>query len=186
MPAPRHVASHPTTLCPSVCLALHVHGPSGYVPSVCMSLHVYVPSPPSVYPSRVYVPLDHCSITYRFPLCVYYVSPYLSPSYVCTAMHMFPWCVRPSVYVPPCVCLLHICAPPNVFPIRVCVPSYDCSFTCMFPPCVCPPVRISPPFTCPVRTYVPSVYMSRQCACPSVCMSPMESVCMYLTVLLVA
>lgn len=109
-----------------------------YVPPMCVFLWIF---------------------TYRFPLCVFplCISVHMSPLYVCTAMHMFHWCVRPSVYVPPCVSPL-LSAPPYVFPFRVCVPTYDPSFTYMFPRFVRLSVSMSPPFICPLSVLAASAY----------------------------
>lgn len=72
------------------------------------------------------------------------------------------------------------------------VPSYVCPFLCIplriyvCPlPCVGPFMCMSLPCVCPLRMYVPSVYMPIRIYIPS-CKSPMVSVCMYLTLLLVA
>ena len=174
----------PPCVCPSMCMSPHRRA---YIPPVCIFLWIIVPS-------RIGF------------LCVYF------PSVLCLSVHVPFTCMYRHAYIPlvctifrvcPSVCMsLHICAPQYVFPLRVCVPSYDCSFTGMFSPCECPS-RMSSPFVCPVsvlpvyvppnvcrlhlyvpsvyslcmslRTYVSSDYMPRQCACPSVCMCWMSN-----------
>ncbi len=145
---------------PSGCMTLHVHVLSVYFSPVCMSCHVHVSS---VYMSlHLYVP-SYCSFMYIFPLCVYPRRVYVSP-YVCPLHVVVPPCVCPlRVEVPPCACSFRVCPSvgmsPSYLPLRiyvpsVCsVPSYDCSFTCVFPPCVCPSVCMSLR-VCPL-VYVP-------------------------------
>lgn len=134
----------PPCVCPSMCMSPHRRA---YIPPVCIFLWIIVPS-------RIGF------------LCVYF------PSVLCLSVHVPFTCMYRHPYIPlvctifrvcPSLCMsLHICAPPYVFPLRVCVPSYDCSFTCVCPPCVCPSVCMSlrTYYVCPLVYFPDGICMS--------------------------
>ena len=70
VPAPRHAASHPTTVCPSVVMTLHLHGPSVYVPCVCMSPHLRLYVAPLCIFLWIIVPSRIGSLCVYFSYCL--------------------------------------------------------------------------------------------------------------------